>query len=242
MRLKSNHTLSRIQETAFPMTNYSAITMIFKPLFLVVFLTCFQSCAAYKIDTRLYLDEYPHPISSEAACRKKNQIASIEHPLYNVIPRHRDQIRWYDLGHWFTWMLLGNDDDGIFGEGSHAHYKIDLPPTNWKALAWGSRNPLHNFCFYVIGSAYRENSEFTLAKLSKKECVFFKYIPASGTLFPDKDTSFFLGFHGWKPFISARVVYNAKYEGILYAGWRERGNFGLKFLPFTHRKLRKSTL
>jgi hypothetical protein len=96
--------------------------------------------------------------------RYKTEMDPEAHRLYQLIPPHRDVIVWYDVGHWCTWTLFGNDDDGIFGEGPCAHYRQDQPNDYAKALAWGCRNPLHNFCFYVIGSAYRKNSGFTVLR------------------------------------------------------------------------------
>jgi hypothetical protein len=149
-----------------------------------------------------------------------------------MIPRHRRQIKWFDIGHRLTWMLFGNDDDGIFGEGPNGLYKLDEPPSCVKACQWIGRNPLHNFCFYVIGTAYTTNSEFALIKLGKKEGRFCSYKKqAEGN--KGKGSFFFLGFHGWKPYIFLRLLYSQKYKGQCYLGWRERGNFGIMFLPLT---------
>ena len=158
------------------------------------------------------------------------------HPLYRVIPRHRCQIRPYDLGHWSTWLLFGNDDDGIFGEGPKSHYRSCDPPSCGKALRWWCRNPLHNFCFYAIGSAHKENSQFTLLQLSGKGIRCLKYKPCRGEVFASEGSSFFLGFHGWKPFTSLRITYSRNRCFDFYLGWRERGNFGILFKPFSKRR------
>ena len=130
-------------------------------------------------------------------------------------------------------MLFGNDDDGLFGEGPKALYKLNVPISYSKALKWTSSNPLHNFCFYVIGSAYKPNSEFALMKISKKKLpsLFTYKKKAEGNY--RKGSFFFLGFHGWKPYIFLRLLYSQKYKGQWYLGWRERGNFSVMFLPFT---------
>lgn len=160
--------------------------------------------------------------------------ADMHHLLYSCIPRHRSQIKWYDVGHWTTWALCGNDDDGIFGE--KVPFRKEEPNDGKKALRWWFRNPLHNFCFYVIGSAHRKNSEFTLFALSKNRFQFLWYTPEAKTTFFDKGTSLYLGFHGWKPFFSLRVAYTPSYCSDFYLGWRSRGNFGVKCLPLTKLK------
>lgn len=151
---------------------------------------------------------------------------ALTHPLYKIIPRHRSQIYWYDLPHWTSWMLFGNDDDGIFGEGDKDNYNPER-----KALRWWLRNPLHNFCFYVIGSAYRQNGQFTLVDLRSQRNRFFKYQPTEGRDFEKKETRFFLGFHGGKPFIYLKLLWGNRHQSLFYIGWRERGNFGIRFTP-----------
>jgi len=162
-------------------------------------------------------------------CEKERQLA-IKHWLYKVIPKHRRQVYWYDLGHWFTWSLLGNDDDGIFGEESTAVYDTDVTISTKRALFWYIRNPLHNFTFYTIGSAQRENSEVILMHLEKGEMIFLHYSPIShADVIDDEHSSLHLALHGGKPFVSIRISY--KYVLDSYLGWRWRGNFGAKFLP-----------
>lgn len=160
-----------------------------------------------------------------------NQVEAASQKLYDFIPRHRSQIEWYDLGHWTTWMLFGNDDDGIFGEGREAQYLVTKKANVGKALRWQLRNPLHNFCFYVIGSAYRENSEITLLEISPERfCCLKETWPPKN--FPSQRSCFFFALHGGKPFIAFQLVYSKTYRAEFYLGWRDRGNFGLKFLPF----------
>lgn len=130
---------------------------------------------------------------------------ALQHPLYTIIPRHSQQIRLIDLPHRITWMLFGNDDDGIFGEGRRALYKTDKPISTFLALQWAARNPLHNFTHYVIGQAYMKNEKIA---------------------FVENERHFF-GLHGYKPFLHCKI-----FRTEFYVGWRERGNFGLKFIPY----------
>lgn len=212
----------------------SAIKALFHLLLPHLFtIIVLNGCASYRIPTKAFSSNSDH---FESICPKEDidspqQIAS-NHWLYDFIPRHRSQIKWYDLGHTLTWMFFGNDDDGIFGEGLHAHYYPEKPASLAKAVAWGSRNPLHNFCFYVIGSAERENSEIDFLSITPWEIRGFDYKPQGNTVFLDECSSLYLGLHGGKPFLSFRWVYSFKYRFDFYVGWRCRGNFGIKFIPF----------
>ncbi|MFT4551950.1 MAG: hypothetical protein ACI9S8_000571 [Chlamydiales bacterium] len=202
--------------------------------FLAFFFSFFllSSCASYKVQTQDlqvgHKDEFTTAKAQELRKEGRN------HWLYVAVPRHRSQIQWYDMGHWSTWGLLGNDDDGIFGEEPTAGDWSDHRIGSFRALEWGIRNPLHNFTFYVIGTAQFENSEVTFLKISREGWSAFDYASQGGTVFAGKGTSFFLGLHGWRPFISLRVDYGRLLE--FYLGWRARGNFGFKFLPAKKRR------
>ena len=196
-------------------------------LYLFVFLFC-VGCMPYKVPTSHY--------SKDIVC-KKNQAKA--HWLYSFVPRHRHQLYWCDLGHWTTWALFGNDDDGIFGEG--CAYQPRTSPSFCKALSWGIRNPLHNFCFYVIGSAHTVNSRVTLVRLGDASFEAFRYYPHPCPLYGGEGTSFLFALHGWKPFISFKLAFSESSEGQFYLGWRERGNFGLKFHPFVKRSVDSSS-
>ncbi|MCB1111289.1 MAG: hypothetical protein H7A37_06425 [Chlamydiales bacterium] len=150
------------------------------------------------------------------------------HPLYTVIPRHRCQIRCYDLPHWAMWALFGNDDDGLFGECCKPPYRCSQHNCINKALRWNLRNPLHNFCFYVIGSAHCQNSEVTLLEISPQRFCIGRYRSCNGVNFPSDCSSLFIALHGWKPFISLRIKHCPHRSSDFYIGWRERGNFGIK--------------
>lgn len=193
------------------------------PYFLVLCFAC-TGCFPYKIATcDLPISCITHPEDEEN--RQKAQ----EHWLYRCIPRHRCQLYWYDVGHWVAWALFGNDDDGIFGE--EVRYKVERISDTGKALCWGVRNPLHNFCFYVIGSAERCNSELTFIQLAPGNSKCFHYEPVGQTNFPSKSSCFYAGLHGWKPYIALRLAYPQGYGTDFYLGWRCRGNFGIKFIP-----------
>lgn len=203
-------------------TNHNfAIFSIFKLLLLSFFfaILLFSSgCARYKIPTEAFSAEEIPP-----------------HWLYEIVPRHRSQIQWYDAGHWGTWMLFGNDDDGIFGEGSIPPYKSNEPISFKKGLYWTCRNPMHNFCFYTIGTAYCTNSELSIIRFGDGTLKFWEYSPVGHRVFGGKGSSFLLALHGWKPFISLRISYCPHRSTQFYLGWRERGNFGMKFTPLKKR-------
>lgn len=152
------------------------------------------------------------------------------HWLYDYIPENRDEIAPHQGDKWLAWAILGNDDDGIFGE-KNAH--DEAPLTCGRALSYQLRNPLHNFCFYVIGTADKQNDELDLLKITQHGMCVCHYHEVGTTVFADKNTSFYLGLHGAKPFISLRLRYLPERQFDFYFGWRERGNFGIKFLPFS---------
>lgn len=144
---------------------------------------------------------------------------------YKDTPRYYKDIPTYDVGSYLTWTFFGNEDDGIYGE--KAEYLPDCPNDRKKALRWWMRNPCHNFCFYVIGSADRVNSQVTLLHISKQGVKGLTY-----SKYPDIDFAFcesnlFLGLHGGKPFFFIRIG-TEKRSLDCYIGWRDRGNFGLK--------------
>ena len=170
---------------------------------------------------------------SPSIAHEKNCIHSrtAQHCLYRIIPPHRRCIRWYDIGHITTWMLFGNDDNGIFGEKQYDMYCPEQKPSISKAARWWIRNPFHNFCFYVIGSAERVNSEIDLLKVSQDNFSCMTYRPIGKTVFAGEGSSFYLALHGGKPFISLRFLYFNSWRTEIYLGWREKGNFGIKFLP-----------
>lgn len=135
------------------------------------------------------------------------------------------------MGGWILWALFGNDDDGIYGEGPHAHFRVCRPNTTQKFIAWWLRNPLHNFTFYVIGSADRRNSAFTLLKCSDRGFTLCSKEKRKTTEYPFDYGGFYFALHGGKPFISVRIPWSPTRGVAFYCGWRCRGNFGIAFNP-----------
>jgi hypothetical protein len=199
------------------------------PLFFVL-----SSCASYKCGNVKFLKAPP---CEQVRC---NEIDASHHWLYQFVPRHRCQIRCYDLFHWTTWMLFGNDDNGVFGESTSRPYKLYYKNNFPKAVQWWVRNPLHNFTNYTIGSRHGENGEFTLLNLNphKFQCCHYEKV-ASHNYGCRKCSSFFAGFHGGKPFLSLRILYPWQWKTEIYLGWRKGGSFGFKFLPMINEKRHK---
>lgn len=199
--------------------SYLATSLIFGLSCSVIFLMC--GCVSYKVPTESFINE------------TGTNDQALSHWLYSVVPRHSSQIEWYDAGHWLSWSLLGNDDDGLFGEESN--YKPDQPIGISKAARWFGRNPFHNFCFYVIGSSDRANEEYILLKASGSQVAAFRKSEKPSN-FGDKDTSFLAALHGNKPFVSLRIAWSQDKKSEFYLGWRERGNFGVKCVFLGHRQ------
>ncbi len=153
-----------------------------------------------------------------------------DHWLYRIIPRHYRQLTWYHIGPFCLWILFGNDDDGIFGEGPRALWRMNEPPSCKKAFLWSTRNPLHNYTFYILGCAFENNSsdEFMVVDIRPGTALFFSYEPYGTTVFSDKKNCLFIAFHSLRPFISFRYTFESKKKIECFCGWRERGNFGLK--------------
>ena len=181
--------------------------------------------------------------TAQAECISSHRVTEARcHWLYRYVPRHRCQIPWWDLPSWALWALVGNDDDGLFGEEPTASFLPEQEPSFGKALQWAWRNPLHNFCFYVIGSADRRNDEWTLVRLTPDYKEVGVYRPRSTTVFPSSESCFYFAFHGGKPFVSWRIVWNRCYESRFYWGWRCKGNFGFRWNPWSQRKSYKKQL
>jgi hypothetical protein len=170
------------------------------------------SCASYKRATISYL---PDQKDATYAAQKK----ALNHPLYNIIPRKRAQIRWYDASRWISSDFLGNDEDGIFGEA--ASYSTNITVKTF--CLWQLRNPLHNFDFYTIGSAgWKRHRHLSIINTGAAGARFFSTRDA-GPAGAGK-AAFQFTFNDYKPFLSLRIL---KLEA--YLGWRREGNFGAAF-------------
>lgn len=217
-----------------PYANFATIfffRLLFPYLFTSILFSCsFCGCASYKIPTEYFLENN----CCESYSTKEINENTPPHWLYRIVPRHRSQLQWYDIGHMATWMVFGNDDDGIFGEAQPKPYRPNEKPSLQKSLRWWCRNPLHNFCFYTIGSAHRRNSEIDILQIVDNKISGLHYRADGSKLFIGKNSSLYIALHGGKPFLSLRLRYHRHYRADFYIGWRERGNFGIKFLPFCH--------
>lgn len=225
-----------LQARSYQIINHFATFSLFKPvmkILIVLPLWCILSgCASYKLPTNGFLKN--EPCSEDPAINQwkdQAEAKAAKHWLYQIIPRHKSQIRWYDLPHWTTWMLFGNDDEGIFGESTAKPYKLPWQNNFVKASSWWLRNPFHNFTHYTIGSAGSENSEFTLLNLNNHGITLCRLEKGAKHNFGSSNTSFYAGFHGGKPYLSLRILYPWKRKTECYIGWRNAGAFGLKFLP-----------
>jgi len=229
-----------------PMTDNFATFSLFKPLLKILLaLPLFfllSGCAQYKYGNERFLCQpEPKTCSPKDAMRYQNERRASRHWLYCVVPRHRCQIRWYDVGHWMTWALFGNDDEGIFGESANSPYLGHCKNNSKKAARWWIRNPLHNFTHYAIGSAHCVNSELTILNANCHGVCCCHYTPVATRNYGSRCTSFYLALHGGKPLISLRLNYPWQKKTEIYIGWRKEGNFGIKFLPMVDEKKQKES-
>jgi hypothetical protein len=185
------------------------------------------SCASYKVPTSTFARQRS---GKDAAHYTAVEERALKHPLYRVIPRHRSQVRWYDLPHWMRWGLVGNDDDGIFGEAIPYSTNIHT----WTFCRWSTRNSLHNFTFYVIGSAHwKRHYHAALFSISGRGVRAFSR--DTGEVH-DSNNSFKIAFNDFKPFISLQFSHFKNRRFQFYVGWRGRGNLGFKLRPWTKRR------
>lgn len=209
------------------------LPLCYKFFVFFVFLT-FMGCCSHRSDVRNYSTDDFATIkpdhNKKLALHRFEQAAC--HLLYKIVPANKKLLCWKCFPLFLPWMLFGNDDDGLFGEGPHAYYSLKDEPSLRKAGNWWLRNPLHNFCFYVIGSADRINSEVDLLRITSDRISIGRYDPIAKTIFASEGSCFYLCLHGGKPFISLRICFNKQQSFDFYIGWRERGNFGIKLNPF----------
>lgn len=147
-------------------------------------------------------------------------------------PRREMQMPW--LLRWFniTWALIGNDDDGLFGDDRWVCPMLPgvigltpfvlfgrvylrpvfgmLPQSRnwllWRAICWWFRNPFHNLFFYVLGVADRNRVFYSSREWGSGGWTFHAL------------NWWWL----WLPLVSYRGRIN------FYAGWRPYGAFGFK--------------
>jgi len=163
-------------------------------------------------------DRY-HDVRAEAAAN----------PLYKIVPRNRKQIAWYDVPHWLSWALVGNEHDGIFGEDTNPPYTQTLNGKSF--LAWQVRNPACNFCFFVIGSGdWKTHHSFTVLQADAVGTKGLKSEPHP-SVFGKGQSAFIFAFNDYKPYVSVKFPVWKDRHTDFYLGWRPEGHFGVKFRP-----------
>ena len=186
-----------------------------------------DSCAAYKVPTNAY---GPKPDDPYWDVRQK----AIQSPIYNYVPRKREQLKPLDV-RWLSWCFVGNEDDGIFGEyAGKAPYSTNInfgTYCSWCIL----RNPTHNFSAYVIGSSdWKRHYNYSIIGLGGRKAV---RVFSNAAKWPKDDEPFFdIGFNDFKPY----VKFNP-WISDLFFGWRKSGSFEKKVRPDL-KKLKKKHL
>jgi hypothetical protein len=184
----------------------------------------FSSCA-YRVPTTAY---GPKPDDPFYAARQK----AVESPIYKYIPRNRDQLPLLDL-RWLTWCVGGNENDGIFGEhAGTAPFSTNInfgTYCRWSIL----RNPLHNFDFYVIGSAdWKRHYNFSLLSAGGAKPV--RAFSNTGKRQRGDRPFFDLGFNDFKPYLNFDP-----WICDLYLGWRRNGSFEIKLRKKSESEIRR---
>ncbi|MEK6927468.1 MAG: hypothetical protein AABX11_03470 [Nanoarchaeota archaeon] len=192
----------------------------------------FSGCAEYKRPSNSY-SSYTKETDKSINLELREQ--ALNHRVYDFVPRHRSQIKFYDLGHWTTWAFFGNDEDGIFGESASPAYSTNI--SYMTAVRWSVlRNPLHNYNSYIIGTDYLEkHHNFAVFAFDNKRGLRIMAKEKDPTVFGTGPATFQLLLNDAKPYVSFKVpmFFGRKFDfGV---GWKERGNFGFKFRPFARR-------
>lgn len=211
------------------------INAILKLCFVIVQVVCcliFSSCAPYRCSTTELAKRH---FCAQSVSIDDNKVdTAANHWLYYVIPLHADQIYWFDLGHWLTWSILGNEDDGIFGEGPHANYKPCEKISTYKALRWFIRNPFHNLFFYVVGRNTKTPvRRFSLFEVTDQGFGLFCGFSRRSYTFIGHRFGLQCCLHQGLPLISFRSLWNIRRKTEFYIGWRDRVNFGIKLRLFS---------
>ena len=200
------------------------------PALLVLVLAAGCASAGYKKPTAACIDDYVTPASSDMAQETRER--ALRHPAYHFIPFQRAQMHWCDPRH-LTWYVLGNDADGIFGEGMAAEHPYSTNINCWTWFRWDVlRNGGHNMLFYPpLGSACLE--QHWNWSLFKADRAGVKALRRDTTgVFGEGRCAFKINFNDLKPFLSLKL---GNFE--TYIGWRERGDLGASFR--FHRKRSK---
>jgi hypothetical protein len=173
-----------------------------------------SSCASYRVATRAYGPKAQDPFYEV----RKRAVAS---PIYRCVPRKSEQLRPVDA-RWLTWALAGNQDDGIFGEDAGKNpYSTNI---NFRTyLSWSIvRNPLHNFNFYVIGSAaWKRHYDLALFSLGGTKPA--RAFANTAQRKPGDHPYFETGFNDFKPYLKLQP-----WRADLFFGWRGNGSFEIK--------------
>jgi hypothetical protein len=181
---------------------------------LVIAAVLCSSCASCRVPTAAYGPKEDDPAY---AVRKK----AVESPIYDYVPRKRAQLQPLDP-RWLTWTLAGNEDDGIFGEyAGKTPYSTNISFRTY--LSWSvCRNPLHNFSFYVIGSAsWKRHDDFSLFSMGGKKTA--RAFSNAGQWKEDDRPYFDCGFNDFKPYVRMDP-----WVADLFFGWRRNGSFEIK--------------
>ena len=192
--------------------------------------TLSSGCASYKIDTPNYIHPRETLAVEDYSIKERRKLAK-EHFLYKFVPLSREQIEPYDIGHWVSWNLFGNEDDGIFGE-----YCVAKPfskEIDFKSfLRWNMRNPLSNISKYTLGKkGKREINSFAIFKINDRFLFMQKdYKPY---IFSESKASFNLSLNHYLPFLSFKFPVFLERRFDFYMGWRPDGSLGIKLRPFT---------
>ena len=144
------------------------------------------------------------------------------HPLYDWVPRHQTQIPPWAIGTCGTWALLGNDEDGIFGE----RLREPREPTYTEFLKWSrpGANFGHNFNWHVIGNASAQpKTHFDILYLDSREGISCLSL-APGKVLGKGRWSFNLTLNTGRPYVGARLGFLE-----MGGGWKESGGFGFCF-------------
>lgn len=176
------------------------------------------SCATYKKQTSDYATDYRYKAETEIS--KKTRDDALKHPLYDFIPFQHEQMHFYDFRHIF-WYLLGNEQDGIFGEGQYLQKPYSTNINFLTFCSWQSRNPLHNAFYYPpVGSAcFDKHVNFSLVRADKSGFSLLR--KDEPRVFGSGNYAIKFNFNDFKPFFSLKLK---KFE--TYFGWREKGNLG----------------